>query len=268
MKKHQILSLSHPKSKEVDLILQDSKLNTDNFKPIMKILSMDDILDISILTINKHSEFMYAATISRSYFLKYLNSNAWQNDFSIDLTQHHQFYTIDYGDKNTKYYSPHINHLVTITMDRFFLDRKDRFMFDIPRTIYNNLNHNEKLFLYKKLDSAVNILYSYIKFHNLFISLDKNFQTEFYDILDLPENLEEILKKFKISKTNFIYILYLATGCTAKEIAQRMEKSYKSVQHQILVLCKKFNIQSKSQLEKISRLISLQITYKNNLINL
>lgn len=263
---YEISSIKTPSPKDIDMLMSDSKHNESTLLNFKSLLHFDHIQDVSILRLTDTLSFYYAGTNKPKEILAYLKLKAWQDDQLFNSYQVYRFRVIDYLDEkysdNTQQFSSEINHTLTLQIDRRHHDYKDSFMFDVARKHYQALGFEQRVHLIERLTSIINLYYSMIHVHTL-LKLPKEALAQVPQEKDILEQQiqshKEIWAHFNLTQNNVAYLRHIASGCTAKEIAQHMGKSYRSVQDAIKLLSEKFNVASKSQLEQVARVIVSQI---------
>ncbi|MDC0535402.1 LuxR C-terminal-related transcriptional regulator [Francisellaceae bacterium] len=252
---HKLSSNQFISQHDLDALLSDSIANSAQLKQLLDLLKLDGISDFMFFRITNNSCFYYAGTLHKSYVQEYYNLGNWINEGIYNPYEITNFSTIDYNDPDYQA-SPNLLKL-TANKISIFLNRrhqlyKDMFCFDINKERYDSLNLNDILKLNERLNAIANLCYTSIKLSKLI---------QFPIVFTHPDNAllkqtnKEILDHYNLSETNIAYLSHIASGCTAKEIASHMDKSYRSVQDVIQKLCDKFNLSSKSQLEQIAKII-------------
>ena len=262
---YELSSATHPTPQDIKMLMSDSQANKQPLHNLKKLLCFDKIEDISFMRLTDDLELLYAGTSDPKDLLSYLKHQAWAEDMLFDGFQVFNFRVIDYSDSHlsdaSKQFSISVNERLTLLIDRRHHHYKDSFMFDINRKHYLGLSFESRILLFERLTSIINLCYSVIHLHNP-IKLPINAQTAMKtknhaDMASLTEN--NLLHTFALTQINIEYLRHIASGCTAKEIARHMDKSYRSVQDAIRNLCDKFEVATKAQLEQVARIIVSQI---------
>ncbi len=241
--------------KDLAVIMADSAANNTQLKQILNLLKLDSITDFMFIRITDNSCFYYVGTPSSEYIREYHNTGNWINETIYDPYEITNFKVVDYSHPD---YQASNNLLklisgkISIFLNRRHQFYKDMFCFDINKTHYNSMDLNSIVKLNERLNAIANLCYTSIQFLTL-IQFPKSFSKNEDPILKQAN--KEILAHFNLSETNIAYLRHIASGCTAKEIATHMNKSYRSVQDVIQKLCDKFNLPSKSQLEQVAKII-------------
>jgi DNA-binding CsgD family transcriptional regulator len=262
---YELSSATHPTSHDIKILMSDSEANKQQLHNLKKLLCFDKIEDISFMRLTDDLELLYAGTSNSKDLFSYLKHQAWAEDMLFDGFQVFNFRVIDYSDSHlsetSKQFSMSVNERLTLLVDRRHHHYKDSFMFDINRKHYLGLSFENRILLFERLTSIINLCYSMIHLHTP-IKLPSNTFNKIKDkrhTNTAPLTDNDLLHAFALTQTNVEYLRHIASGCTAKEIARHMDKSYRSVQDAIRNLCDKFEVATKAQLAQVARVIVSQV---------
>ncbi len=251
-----------PKSSQLGLsdiqwILEDSTNQKSKLDFIQSLLRLYKIESFSHSVFNTDFIFGIITTTPPSELLSYYYSKVWQADKVLNFSVSPNLQVIDYFNdfkfKFIKEYSNTINNKISLVSAKVVLGKKHYFAFNIDREYFNQIKQTNHLFkLYSVIDSAISLIYSQIRIKRFFEIHHEDIPKR---VIKDPVNNKTMLIISDLSVKEMEYLKILASGCTAKEIALHLHKSYRTVQNVIAALLKKLNVDTKEQLTLVAKII-------------
>jgi DNA-binding CsgD family transcriptional regulator len=163
-------------------------------------------------------------------------------------------YTKDFSYSFVKKYADSIGNKISIISTQIILDKKYFFTFDIDRKYFSRLREKNGFFnLYKIIDAAISLIYAKLRITTFFrIDADDLPKKDADQVIDAT-----IVHPFlaELTSTELDYLKMIVSGCTAKEMAIHMNKSYRTVQTMIANMLKKLKLENKEELILVAKIV-------------
>ena len=235
----------------IDNMMSDSKNNNHLFKNTLKLLSTDQIIDITWMRVHDNNTLRFATTLPPTHVEAYINKGIYQLDDFVILNSPISFEVLDYEKLPIQITIPKfLQTRICIVITKNHLTHTDRFSFDIDKTYFSQLIEADKMQLHQRLTHATSLLSTQITLKTV-IEPIPHFSPKFKE-----STSSNILKLYDLSPILIEYLRYIAMGMTSKEIAQKVHKSHRTIEDAIKALRHKVNASSKSELMLIANIIT------------
>ena len=242
---------------DYNAILQDSRSHEWLIDTVLDALSFDHIQDFSWVRVYQdRCQFHVLTSLSLASYQAYMQTKLWCYDFELLPCMASVYYETDYMSllDKVEVSEGHLRRMqsrVTIYFAKGYQGYTDIFTFDLPKNAYSQYSHSDKMALYERLNVVVRLLYSSINFQMKLLLVDPII-VQYATSQDLASRLKD---KYQLTDADLDVLTFLATGCTAKEIAQHVGKSYRTVQDRIVILMGKLRCRDKAQLSYIAQIL-------------
>lgn len=258
MQSYIIQNLTQLNSQDYEYLLYDSRASASMVNLILDGLEFDMIHDFSWVRVYRDRQnFNLLTSLNLSDYKAYMESQLWRYDIQLLPSASSVYFATDYMhllDKVEHVAESHVRRMserMTLYFAKGYQNYNDIFTFDMPKERYEQLSRAAKVLLYERLGIAIRMLYASIHFH-MQIVLPLALKIEHIAQQDVSDRLKS---KYQLSDVDLEVLSFLATGCTAKEIAVHLDRSYRTIQDRIAILTEKMGCQDKAQLADFAQLI-------------
>lgn len=259
-------SLRKITDQEVNLICSDSMMQKKLIDQIKSLIQLDGVLSFSFVRITNHHSFYYLGTKPKLELKNYLASGLWEFDGLFNLNQNRSYHIVDYNaiiSANLHLMPTNaiqsFLHQITIGIEQIYAEHKDILLFSTSSTMFKTFTLQKKAQYFQRLRALMSLIYKAVPLNNS-IQLHQD-DVATLKALDnhLPNNfnfLDTMKNSFELTENELIYLKMFASGCSAKEVANHLNKSYRYIQNVIRRLIQRFDVLDKNQLEDISQIIT------------
>lgn len=242
---------------DYNAILQDSRSHQWLIDTILEALSFDHIQDFSWVRVFQDCcQFHVLTSLNLASYQAYMQTQLWRYDFEFLPYMATVYYETDYMSllDKVEVSEGHLQRMqskMTIYFAKGHQGYTDIFTFDLPKSVYYQYSHSDKMALYERLNVVVRLLYSSVNFQ-MKLRLVDPISVKYAASQNLANRLKN---KYQLTDADLDVLTFLATGCTAKEIAQHVDKSYRTVQDRIVILMEKLGCRDKAQLSYVAQIL-------------
>ena len=255
-----ILDLNAITQNEISFLRKDSQKNAQQFKKIEKVLLVDKILYFQQFRVfrTKQNIFQYQGNLTENQLYDQFKLRNRFDDFIMNCDEVRNFRLMisTLTQVQDKFY--------TLLFDRLYQNYKDTFLFHIQADYYDDLDFNIKSQLLERLKNVIDWISLSTKLNIEFgCKFMPNKSLNVQNTTHLDDNDQHLKKIFNLSETEMYYLQAIALSGSAKETAQVMGKSHRTVEKVIEQLRKKFDLKSKSHLQVLARIFSTYFHQEN-----
>ncbi|WP_440992760.1 helix-turn-helix transcriptional regulator [Cysteiniphilum litorale] len=256
---YEVSSFENLSPQDLDNIYADTRLNQAMVDHIFELISQDGIVSFDFFRVSLNYEFHYIGTTPLAEFREYFRLGFWQIDDLYGTTTQESYRAIYYGDL-TQHDTPKTFSIpmhLTLVNERLYANHKDVLLFNMTKELFDSLSIKHRAHLFQRLRSTMNLIYKAIHFHTIIQAgaLDVElFKSHTPQVVDKP-SMQKIKALYQLTDNDLIYLKMIASGGSAKEMAQHLNKSYRYVQNIIHELTQKLRILDKGQLENVAQII-------------
>ncbi|WP_440994433.1 hypothetical protein [Cysteiniphilum litorale] len=265
-KTHTINSLDNIKDHDIDAIFADSLMQKKLTDQISSLIQLDGVMSFDFIRITNNHTFYYLGTKPKQDLKDYLISGLWQFDGLFNLNQTRAYHIVDYNEiisanlsaLPTKSIQPFL-HQITLGIEQIYANHKDILLFGTSNTAFKGFSLAKKALYFQRLRAVMSLIYKTVRFRHM-IQLH---QHDIDTLMSLANPIihdfnyqDTMMSSFNLTENELIYLKMLASGCSAKEVANHLDKSYRYIQNVIRRLIQRFDVLDKNQLEDISQIIT------------
>lgn len=246
------IDLNNLTASQLEAIMDDSTAQQSKLAYMMTLLELDHVMGITWLRLLKDQQWQMVTSLSRQNVLEYIKTDIHRLDTFVEPNHNVSFSIIDYQQLPNQAHLPKfLDERICVIVTKYYLSHTDNISFGINRDHFMSLSEADKMKLHFRLQHIISLLYATIQFTHTLELIDKVREST-HETQPTPS----ILDKLNFSSTQLDYLKYIAMGMTSKEIAIHLNKSYRTVQDTIKLLCEKTHSASKNELTIIANIIT------------
>jgi DNA-binding CsgD family transcriptional regulator len=243
---------------QINELMSDSIKNKNILDGFFSALSTRYIKNFFQIRIrSKYSNtYQFQCNYTPDQLTEVINSSTWKKIFS---SINRKYYLDIYKIKHNAYSLGSNDYI--FSLKREYPSFYDIFSFQICHS-YNQLSHQKQFLLLEQLNSIISLITISTSLKN---SIKSNIN--FFSSIQPNQFLEKkLIEQHNLSLNEYRYLQAISLGGSSKQIAHVIQKSPRTIEKQIVNLCKKLKISSKLNLQIYARAFinSINTTIINN----